>query len=115
MILIIHYVQLVVANKFLETRVDITIKTDVRMKYNKPDITVVDKKLKDIVFIGMGVTPIGNPQQVKTEKLRKYDLLANELGLIHGCKTKIISYVLTHDNIIIKYHTKYRNELETYD
>ncbi|EQB60989.1 hypothetical protein NAPIS_ORF01442 [Vairimorpha apis BRL 01] len=40
-----------------------------------------------------------NLQQEETEKLKKYDLLANELGLIHRCKTRIIPYVLTWDGI----------------
>ena len=39
---------------------------------------------------------------IRDGKLRKYDLLANELGLIHGCKTRIIPYVLTWDGIITK-------------
>ncbi|EQB60999.1 hypothetical protein NAPIS_ORF01430 [Vairimorpha apis BRL 01] len=45
--------------------------------------------------IEIGITSIDNIQQVEIEKLQKYDLLANELGLIHGCKTRIIPYVLT--------------------
>jgi hypothetical protein len=105
----------VVANKFVEIRVDTTIKTDIRIKYNKPDIVVIDKRAKEILIVEIGVTSIDNLQQVESEKLRKYDLLANELGLIHGCKTKIIPYVLTWDGIVTKYHEKYRKELEVTD
>ncbi|EQB62164.1 hypothetical protein NAPIS_ORF00266 [Vairimorpha apis BRL 01] len=110
-----HSVQQVVANKFIEIRVDTTIKTDVKIKYNKPDIVVIDKKSKDILIVEIGVTSIDNLQQVETEKLRKYDLLANELGLIHGCKTKIIPYVLIWDGIVTKYHLKYGKALEILD
>ncbi|EQB60293.1 hypothetical protein NAPIS_ORF02140 [Vairimorpha apis BRL 01] len=110
-----HSVQQVVANKFIEIRVDTTIKTDVKIKYNKPDIVVIDKKSKDILIVEIGVTSIDNLQQVETEKLRKYDLLDNELGLIHGCKTKIIPYVLIWDGIVTKYHAKYRKALEISD
>ena len=42
-------------------------------------------------------------------------MLANELGLIHVCKTKIIPYVLTWDGIVTKYHAKYRKMLEILD
>ena len=47
-------------------------------------------------------------QTVEVEKLGKYDLLANELGLIHGRRTQIISYVLTWDGIVTKCHKRYR-------
>lgn len=104
-----------VANKFVEIRVDTTIKTDIKIRYNKPDIVVIDKKLKEILIVEIGVTSIDNLQQVESEKLRKYDLLANELGLIHGCKTRIIPYVLTWDGIVTKYHAKYRKKLEITD
>ena len=76
---------------------------------------LIDKKSKEIFIVEIGVTSIDNLQQVETEKLRKYDLLANELGLIHGCKTKIIPYVLTWDGIVTKYHVKYGKALEILD
>ena len=31
---------------------------------------------------------------VENEKKRKYDVLANEMGAMHKCKTRIIPYVL---------------------
>ena len=34
------------------------------------------------------------PNQVETEKLHKYDLLAGGVNLLHGCITSIIPYVL---------------------
>ena len=49
------------------------------------------------------------------KNLRKYDVFANELGLIHECKTRIIPYVLTWDGIVTKYHAKYRKELAISD
>ena len=42
-------------------------------------------------------------------------MLANELGLIYGCKTRIIPYVLTWDGIVTKYHAKYKKALEISD
>ena len=59
----------------------------------------------------MGITSQDNLQLVETEKKRKYDLLANELGLIYKAKTKIIPYVITWDGIVTKYHKSYLKEL----
>ncbi|EQB60854.1 hypothetical protein NAPIS_ORF01577, partial [Vairimorpha apis BRL 01] len=46
----------------------------------------------------------------RIEKLRKYDELANELGLLYKSKTKIVPYVKTWDGIVSKYHSKHRKE-----
>ncbi|TBU03656.1 hypothetical protein CWI36_0887p0020, partial [Hamiltosporidium magnivora] len=51
-------------------------------------------------------------QIVETEKLRKYDLLANELGLIYKCSVEIIPYVITWDGIVTKYHKTYLKRLQ---
>ena len=106
-----HSVQQIVSNKHVEIRVDTTIKTDVKIKYNKPDIVVINKREKEILIIEIGVTSQDNLQQVESEKLRKYDVLANELSLIYGYKSKIIPFVITCDGITAKYNTKYRKEL----
>ncbi|KAF9763721.1 hypothetical protein NGRA_1100 [Nosema granulosis] len=39
--------------------------------------------------------------------MRKYDLLANELGLMYKCRTRIIPYVMTWDGLVTTYHKKY--------
>ncbi|TBU10164.1 hypothetical protein CWI38_1974p0020, partial [Hamiltosporidium tvaerminnensis] len=44
--------------------------------------------------------------------LRKYDLLANELGLIYKCSVEIIPYVMTWDGIVTKYHKAHLKRLE---
>ncbi|TBU05875.1 hypothetical protein CWI36_0560p0010, partial [Hamiltosporidium magnivora] len=43
---------------------------------------------------------------------RKYDLLANELGLIYKCSVEIIPYVMTWDGIVTKYHKSHLKRLE---
>ncbi|TBT98007.1 hypothetical protein CWI36_2591p0010, partial [Hamiltosporidium magnivora] len=43
---------------------------------------------------------------------RKYDLLANELGLIYRCSVEIIPYVMTWDGIVTKYHKSHLKRLE---
>ncbi|KAF7683314.1 hypothetical protein TCON_1467 [Astathelohania contejeani] len=41
----------------------------------------------------------------------KYDLLANELGLLYKANTKIILYVMTWNCVVTKYHRNYLKEL----
>ena len=42
---------------------------------------------------------------------RKEDDLANEVGAMHGAKTKIIPFVLTWDGIVASFHEKYVKEI----
>ncbi|TBU06893.1 hypothetical protein CWI38_2489p0020 [Hamiltosporidium tvaerminnensis] len=92
-----HSVQEILDNEYAEIRLDIRIKTDVKIRNNRPDIFVLDKKRNMITLI---------------EKLRKYDLLANELGLIYKCSEEIISYVMNWDGIVTKYHKTYVKRLQ---
>ena len=42
----------------------------------------------------------------------KYDVLANNQSMLYGnCKTQIIPYVITWDNVVTNYHSKYLKEL----
>ncbi|KAF9746153.1 hypothetical protein NGRA_3539, partial [Nosema granulosis] len=81
-----HSVQEVMTNDNSEIRVDTRVATDVKVTHNKPDILIVDKKRKEIIIIEVGITNLDLLSVVENEKLRKYDLLANELGLIHKCR-----------------------------
>ncbi|KAI5168506.1 hypothetical protein PAEPH01_0187 [Pancytospora epiphaga] len=44
---------------------------------------------------------------VETEKKRKYDVLANKLGIEMRYKTKIIPYVMTWDGVVTSYHKQH--------
>ena len=90
-----HSVQETVANDKVEIRVDTRIRTDIKVANNRPDIFVLDKKRREIILIEVGITNQDLLQTLEVEKTRKYDLLANELSLIHKYKTRIISYVMT--------------------
>ncbi|TBU20184.1 hypothetical protein CWI38_0117p0010, partial [Hamiltosporidium tvaerminnensis] len=46
--------------------------------------------------------------RIKTD----YDLLANDLGLIYKCSVEIISYMMTWDGIVTKYHKSHPKRLE---
>ncbi|KAF9761033.1 hypothetical protein NGRA_2891 [Nosema granulosis] len=101
-----HSVQEVMTNDNAEIRVDMRVATDAKIAHNKPDIIIVNKKRKEIIIIEVGITNLDLLSVVENEKLSKYDLLANELGLIHKCRTKIIPCVMTN------FHKKYLKELD---
>ncbi|TBU20298.1 reverse transcriptase [Hamiltosporidium tvaerminnensis] len=88
-----HSVHEILDNEYAEIRVDTRIKTD-------------------ITLIEVGITSQDSLQIVETEKLRKYDLLANDLGLIYKCSVEIIPYVITWDGIVTKYHKTYLKRLQ---
>jgi hypothetical protein len=95
----------------VEIRVDTRVATSTKLSANRPDIIVYDKKRKEIIIIEVGITSQEQLQNVESEKRRKYDVLANELGAIHKCKTKIIPYVLTWDGIVTRFHKNYSKEI----
>ncbi|TBT98941.1 hypothetical protein CWI39_2208p0010, partial [Hamiltosporidium magnivora] len=61
-----------------------------------------DKKKNKITHIEVGITSQDSLQIVETEKIRKYDLLANELRLIYKCS----------DGIVTKYYKSHLKRLE---
>ncbi|KAL6120480.1 hypothetical protein NUSPORA_02790 [Nucleospora cyclopteri] len=91
--------------------VDNRIKTNVKIQCNKPDLFIYNKRRSKISLIEVGIANQDNLQTVETEKLRKYDLLANELSLIYKCKVEIIPFVLTWDCVVTKYHGLYVKRL----
>ncbi|KAF9764103.1 hypothetical protein NGRA_0832 [Nosema granulosis] len=99
------------SNDNAEIRVDTRISTDIKVRHNKPDIFVLDKKRKEILLVEVGITNQDLLTVVENEKLRKYDLLANELGLMYKSKTKIVPYVMTWDGVVTAYHKKHIQEL----
>ena len=102
-----HSVQQVIVTEHVEIRVDTRVRTNVQVQYNRPDIVVYDKKRSEITIIEVGITSQDRLHTVETEKKRKYDLLANELGLIYKSSTRIIPYVMTWDGIVTRYHNRY--------
>ena len=106
-----HSVQEIIENENAEIRVDTRIQTDIKIQNNKPDIFIHDKKRKEIIFIEVGITNQDLLQVVENEKKRKYDILANELGVMYKCRTKIIPYVLTWDGVVTIFHKSYMSEL----
>ena len=107
-----HSVQEIVANENVEIRVDTRIRTGIKISANRPDIVVIDKKRREITLIEVGITSQERLQTVETEKKRKYDVLANKLGMEHGgYKTRIIPYVMTWDGVVTNFHRRYAKEI----
>ena len=48
---------------------DTRIQTDIKVKNNKPDIFIFDKKRKDIILIEVGITNQDILQVVENEKI----------------------------------------------
>ncbi|KAF7670686.1 hypothetical protein TCON_2799 [Astathelohania contejeani] len=70
-----------------------------------------NKKKKKIKSIEVGITSQDNLRIVETEK-NKYDILANEVGLLYKANSKIIANIITWDGVVTKYHSnilKYLN------
>ena len=106
-----HSVQEISANADVEIRVDTTVATSTKQSANRPDIVIHDKKRREIILIEVGITSQDQLQIVENEKRRKYDVLANEMGAMHNCKTRIIPYVITWDGIVTKFHKSYAKEI----
>lgn len=54
---------------------------------------VIDKIRSEILIVEVGMTNQDRLLLVENESLRKCELLANELVIIHKCKIRIVPYV----------------------
>ncbi|TBU04234.1 hypothetical protein CWI37_0166p0050, partial [Hamiltosporidium tvaerminnensis] len=70
------------------------------------------KRQNRITLIEVGITSQDSLKVVERAKLRKYDLLANNSGLIYKSSVEIIPYVMTWDGIVTKYHKTYVKRLQ---
>ncbi|TBU08033.1 reverse transcriptase [Hamiltosporidium tvaerminnensis] len=87
-------------NLYAEIGMETRIKVEVKIRNNRPDIFILDKKKNMITLREVKITS------------QKYGLLTNELGLIYKCSVKIIPYVMTWDCIVTKYHKSHLKRLE---
>lgn len=63
-------------------------------------------------MVEIGITNKDRLKTIETEKYRKYDLLKNELGMMHKCEVEVIPYVMTWDGLTTKCYKTYRKRLE---
>jgi len=106
-----HSVQEISANANVEIRVDTAVAKSTKQSANRPDIVVHDKKKREIILIEVGITSRDQLTIVENEKKQKYDVLANEMGAMRRCRTRIIPDVLTWDGIVTKYHKIYAKDI----
>ncbi|TBU19949.1 hypothetical protein CWI38_0165p0010 [Hamiltosporidium tvaerminnensis] len=92
-----HSVQEILDNEYAEIRVDTRIKTDVKIRNNRPDIFILDKKKNRMTLIDDGIT--------SKDSLQIF-------GLIYKCSVEIIPYVMTWDGIVTKYYKLCLKRLE---
>ncbi|TBU12808.1 hypothetical protein CWI38_0621p0010, partial [Hamiltosporidium tvaerminnensis] len=83
--------QEILDNEYAEIRVDTRIKTDVKIRNNRPDIFILDKKKNKITLIEVGIT--------SQDSLKIYDLLP-------------MIWVLFINGIVTKYHKLHLKRLE---
>ncbi|KAI5169959.1 hypothetical protein PAEPH01_1127 [Pancytospora epiphaga] len=62
-------------------------------------------------LIEVGITSQDRLVTVETEKMHKYDVLANKLGQEYGCRTRIIPYVMTWDGVVTKYYRRHSKDI----
>lgn len=68
--------------------------TKIKISPNRPDFFVYKKK-REIILIEIRIACQDRLQTLETEKMMKYDISTNELGLIYKCNVKIIPNVMT--------------------
>lgn len=54
-----HSVQEAITNKSTEIRVDTRIKTDIKIKNDRLDLIIFDKKRRELILIEIGITNLG--------------------------------------------------------
>ena len=57
-----------ISNKRVKIRVDTRIPTGIKVKYNKPDVFILDKIKKGILIVKIGKTSFDNLRAVETKK-----------------------------------------------
>ena len=72
--------------------------TDKKIPFNRPDITFMNKKTKNIFWIDIAVPNTHNLTKTITDKQNKYQELANEICAMWKQKTALV--------IPIEYHLR---------
>jgi hypothetical protein len=88
----------------VEIRVDTRIQTRINVKYNKPDIFILDKVKKELIIVEVGITSFDTNSGNREEK----QISSNHCAAIHKvANTKIIPYVMTWEGVVTKqYHCR---------
>ena len=90
------------ANKDLDIRIDKHIITDCNIKFNKPDITIIDKNNKTIKIIEIAITNALDLTKIENHKVQKYNELKNFLSSTYGYETFVIPFFISWDGLVTK-------------
>ncbi|VDN02892.1 unnamed protein product [Thelazia callipaeda] len=104
-------VQEIVMNENVEIRFDRRVRTAIRIKADRPDIMIHDRKRREVILIEVGITNQEELTAVETGKKRKYDVLASKVGSEMKCRTKTIPYAMTCDGIGRNLYKRYAKEI----
>lgn len=107
-----YRVESVLINDQAKIKSDVPIRTELRLEHNKPDLFIHDLKNNKITLIEIGVTNKNILKQTEITKLRKYEVLANELKILHpNTEVEIIPIVITWDGLVTKFYKKYMDRI----
>ncbi|KAG0436791.1 Retrovirus-related Pol polyprotein from type-1 retrotransposable element R2 [Dictyocoela muelleri] len=108
----LHKLEKVVKNEMVEIRCDMQIETKNKVRYNKPDILVIDKFNKKITIVELGVTSPELIYVTESEKKRKYEDLKSDLEIMYGYETEIIPFVMSWDGRVSNYFKRHIAKLD---
>ena len=89
-----HIPEEVTENSEVELYWDLTIRTDRTVKYNRPDVILVDKATRKWIMIDIAVPSDFNVVRTEDWKVEKYQDLAFEIRKLHQVETRIIPVVI---------------------
>jgi hypothetical protein len=98
-------------NRQIEIRTNVSIDLEAVIKHNKPDILIIDKRMREILIVEIGVTNMYKLKEVEEFKKQKYERLARELQGVYGYKTEVIPFVITWDGKVTKRNERARKRL----
>ncbi|KAG0435770.1 LINE-1 retrotransposable element ORF2 protein [Dictyocoela muelleri] len=107
-----HKMEKILKNNNAEIFSEVTLKSDIRIKNNKPDLLVKDKRNNMIYIIDIGISSISNIKSYEIEKIEKYKILARELMILEKCDVQIVPYIVSWDGFCTEYNEKYRRMID---
>lgn len=105
----------IIENEQVKIIVEIPLKTDITVKYNKPDIKIFDKKNNKIFLVEIAITLIENLRDREVEKINEYKRLCQELSMIHKCRVTVVPIVIALNSIRTLFNKKYRKLIDLSD
>ncbi|KAI5151748.1 hypothetical protein ENBRE01_2358 [Enteropsectra breve] len=95
-----YIVEYVIENEKIKNKSGIPIYTELKIKENKPDILVYDKKLNIIVIVEVRVTSKQKLGKIERGKKHKYEPL-----IMYKREAGVIPYVIKWDGLVTRNHT----------